>query len=486
MLNAVWKQDDVGLMSKIVAGTLTAALLVTGGYVWADINDLVPGFLTNAEPIPPALPFPTVTGPDPATRPADPLPILDGKGAPITGDTIATLAAKLAKNKDTLGPSVAVVVSDTFTGDPITAVNADTPIVAASVQKILTGLAAMDVLDPNSRISTTVVQAGNNTLYLVGGGDMMLAANTGDPDAVNGHAGMRNLAEDTAASLKLTGRTTINLYLDDSLFTGSPTGPWADDIPSLGYAAPVHAIGVDVGRQREGTYAPRYADPATHALTTFADHLTELGITVTNTPSRRVLDRDGYAATIDDERVIASVQSATVGEIVDYFLKTSDNTITEVMGRLVAVERGLPGTFDGATTAVIQALTTMGLDTTGVDLVDCSGLGDTSTVTASLINEAINTMAHDPAYRQAVRGMAVAAYDGTLNDRYTNRNGRGLVRAKTGSLPGVTALAGTLLTLDDRTLTFTIIADDLPDGGPWAARQAMDAFVEQLSECGCS
>ena len=100
MLNAVWKQDDVGLMSKIVAGTLTAALLVTGGYVWADINDLVPGFLTNAEPIPPALPFPTVTGPDPATSPADPLPILDGKGAPITGDTIATLAAKLAKNKD--------------------------------------------------------------------------------------------------------------------------------------------------------------------------------------------------------------------------------------------------------------------------------------------------------------------------------------------------------------------------------------------------
>lgn len=192
----------------------------------------------------------------------------------------------------------------------------------------------------------------------------MLAANTGDPDAVNGHAGMRNLAEDTAASLKLTGRTTINLYLDDSLFTGSPTGPWADDIPPLGYAAAVHAIGVDVGRQREGTYAPRYADPATHALTTFADHLTELGITVTNTPSRRVLDRDGYAATIDDERVIASVQSATVGEIVDYFLKTSDNTITEVMGRLVAVERGLPGTFDGATTAVIQALTTMGLDTT--------------------------------------------------------------------------------------------------------------------------
>lgn len=75
-----------------------------------------------------------MTGPDPATSPADPLPILDGKGAPITGDTIATLAAKLAKNKDTLGPSVAVVVSDTFTGDPITAVNADTPIVAASVQ----------------------------------------------------------------------------------------------------------------------------------------------------------------------------------------------------------------------------------------------------------------------------------------------------------------------------------------------------------------
>ena len=35
--------------------------------------------------------------------------------------------------------------------------------------------------------------------------------------------------------------------LDDTLFTGSATGPWADDIPGLGFAAPVAAVAVDTG-----------------------------------------------------------------------------------------------------------------------------------------------------------------------------------------------------------------------------------------------
>lgn len=476
----------MSLMSKIISATVALALVAVGGYVWADINDLVPGYLTNSAPIDPARPFPTVTA---ATTTPDNSTLLtraDGEGEVPSSAKIAELAADFAADEDTLGKSVAVVISDTFTSEQITAVNADRPIVIASVQKILTALAAMEVLDPHATLPTTVVQTAPDTVYLVGGGDMMLSATHGDPDAINGRAGLRDLATQVAAQLKLTGQTTINLYLDDSLFTGSTTGPWADDIPPLGYAAPVQAIGVDVGRKEEGTYAPRYSDPAQEAVKQFADQLEEAGISVGNSPERRVIEQDGYAAKIDDERVIARVESAPVGEIVDYFLKTSDNTITEVMGHLVAVERGLPATFDGATTAVIATLDGMGFDTTGVELVDCSGLGDTSRVTASLIDSVINDMANDPSYRQAVRGMAIAAYDGTLDDRYTQRNGRGLVRAKTGSLPGVTALAGTLMTLDGRTLTFTIIADDIPDGGQWGPRQRMDAFVEKLSECGCS
>ena len=61
----------------------------------------------------------------------------------------------------------------------------------------------------------------------------------------------------------------------------------------------------------------------------------------------------------------------------------------------------------------------------------------------------------------------------------------GLVRAKTGSLPGVTSLAGTVVTAEGRLLAFAIIADRTPPGGQWAPRAAIDAFVQELAACGC-
>jgi len=81
--------------------------------------------------------------------------------------------------------------------------------------------------------------------------------------------------------------------------------------------------------------------------------------------------------------------------------------------------------------------------------------------------------------------MPIGGLTGTLSDRYTQSSARGLVRAKTGSLPHVTALAGTVLDTDARQLVFVVLADATPDGGQWGPRAAIDAFVTTLSGCGC-
>ena len=146
----------------------------------------------------------------------------------------------------------------------------------------------------------------------------------------------------------------------------------------------------------------------------------------------------------------------------------------------------MEASFSGATAAVLQTIQDLGIDTTGVKLADCSGLGDTSHVTARVMNDLLNTMVSvdHPAMREAAIGLSIAGLDGTLGDRFTDRNGRGLVRGKTGSLNNVTALAGTVVTLDDRLLTFVLLADE-PPGGQYGPRTAMDTFVERLAECGC-
>jgi len=83
-------------------------------------------------------------------------------------------------------------------------------------------------------------------------------------------------------------------------------------------------------------------------------------------------------------------------------------------------------------------------------------------------------------------GLPIGGLRGTLSDRFGSSAASGLVRAKTGSLSGVTSLAGTLVDADGRQLLFVVLADQTPAGGQYAPRVAIDAFVQRLVGCGCS
>lgn len=469
----------MALMARVVAGTVAAALVVAGGYAWADAHDIVPGVLTLGPEPAPAAPFPNAPAAIPGPEPQDTLSVLDAT-APIPTPAAVQAAVDALVADPRMGTSTGVVVADALTGQVLASASPESPRVPASIQKLLTAAAALDALGDDRVLTTTVTQSSPGTITLVGGGDMMLAAGSGDPDAVNGHAGLDDLAAQVAKELSLAGRVSVSLTLDDSLFTGSATGGWAEDIPGLGYAAPVAALGVDTGRMAAGEYAPRHGDPAMVAAEAFVAALAAHGVSVEGAPTR--------GTTSPDARVLGSVDSAPMGEIVEYFLHTSDNTITEVVGRLVALEVGLPGSFEGATTAVLTEISSLGVDVSGAVMTDCSGLADGSRLTATTILEVLDLL-NDPAHpqlRAAAVSLPVAGLDGTLSDRFLSTQGRGVVRAKTGSLPHVTSLAGTALTADNRQLTFVVMADQTPDGGQWGPRQAMDDFVSSLAACGCS
>ncbi|SDB97174.1 D-alanyl-D-alanine carboxypeptidase / D-alanyl-D-alanine-endopeptidase (penicillin-binding protein 4) [Sanguibacter gelidistatuariae] len=468
----------MALMARVVAGTIAAGLVVAGGYAWADAHDVVPGILTLGPEPAAAAPFPTAPAAIPGPALQDTLQVLDA-AAPVPDAATVQAAVDALVADPAMGASTGVVVSDALTGDVLASASPEVARVPASIQKLLTATAALSAVGYDRVLTTTVTQSASGAITLVGGGDMMLSAGAGDPAAVTGHAGLDDLATQVAKELALAGTTTVKLALDDTLFTGSPTGLWAEEIPSLGYAAPVSAIAVDTGRLSAGEYAPRQGDPALSAANAFVTALAAHGVTVDGAPSR--------GTSVKAARVIASVDSAPMGEIVQYFLHTSDNTITEVVGRIVALDAGLPGSFEGATKAVLTELTDLGIDTSGAVMADCSGLADGSRISATTMLEVLDLLA-DPAHprlRPVIIGMPIAGLDGTLNDRFLTSEARGLVRAKTGSLPHVTSLAGTALSADGRQLTFVIMADQTPDGGQWGPRRAIDAFVSDLAACGC-
>jgi len=466
--------------ARRVAGVGTAVVVLLGaGYATADAYDVVPGIVTLAPPVADPSPFPTAPGAVDPTAVPRALGDLDPQVPLPAADQLQSLVDGLVTDPR-LGPSVGVTVVDQLTGETLASHQPDAGRVPASTAKILTGVAALTALDPDATLPTRVVRVDDGAIALVAGGDMMLAAGAGDPAATAGRAGMADLAARTAEALALQGTTGVRLLVDDTLFAGPTVSPaWHPANVNEGFVAPVTGLAVDIGRVGEGEYAPRTSDPSLAAAKVLAQRLGELGVTVQGEPTR--------TSSTQGAPELARVESAPLVDVVHYFLETSDNTITEVVSRFVALDAGLPASFDGGTQAVLRQVGTLGVDVTGARLVDASGLGAGSSLAPALLADVVR-LTTDPAHpllRDVAVGMPVAGLSGTLSDRFTRSDARGLVRAKTGSLPRVTSLAGTVLDTQRRQLVFVVMADQTPEGGQWAPRQAIDGFVGSLAACGC-
>lgn len=467
--------------ARTVGITALVLVLAGGGYLTADAYDVAPGFLT-LEPEPdPAAPFPTAPGATDVTTDATVLTDLDPSAPVPSASVLAQRVAGLTTDAR-LGPTVGVLVADALTGEVLAGNNPDQGRTPASTQKVVTAVAALTELGPDTTFDTTVVQGeASDQIVLVGGGDMMLAAGAGDPDAVNGRAGLADLAEATAARLQLSGITSVTLRVDDHLFSGSLLAPgWDAADVAAGYAAPVSPLAVNIAKMSDEEYAQRYTDPAMQAAGVFAERLADAGITVQGSPAR-------VSAGYTSGDTLATVSSAPVSEVTAYFLDHSDNTITEVVSRMVAVQQGFPASFEGATQAVLQSVRASGVDITGAVLTDASGLAEGSSLSPTMLLSLLQLIV-DPAHpelRAVGTGMPIGGLTGTLSDRFTSGAGTGVVRAKTGSLKGVTSLAGLVLDADGRMLLYVVMADQTGEGGQWGPRQAIDGFVTDLAGCGC-
>ena len=92
-------------------------------------------------------------------------------------------------------------VVDVQTGQVLYSDAATTPLAPASNMKVLTAFTLLSHHQASDRFSTTAWLSGERTVVLEAGGDTLLSPEGGDPEAVVGHAGLDDLAEQTVASL---------------------------------------------------------------------------------------------------------------------------------------------------------------------------------------------------------------------------------------------------------------------------------------------
>jgi D-alanyl-D-alanine carboxypeptidase/D-alanyl-D-alanine-endopeptidase (penicillin-binding protein 4) len=381
---------------------------------------------------------------------------------------------------DALGSSVHAVVAPLADPDqPWTQRAADAAAAPASTLKLWTAAAVLDSFAPDDRITTSVLwDDASNTLVLVGGGDASLQTHASRASA---SASLSDLAARVVNAVKRKSSTSTKFALDydTSLFTGPSVSPfWEPTYVSSGVIAPVTALMVDQGMVSPPSLA-RSPDPARAAAATFAELLRDRGVEVA--PHHRSVSATDDLPQAD---AIAVVESPPMNDLVEGMLRNSDNQLAESLGRLAAGESGLPTSFNGAAQALKQAAASRGVQTSEARIVDASGLSRDDRFTAGALIQALHAASDQPDLAPILSGLAVAGFDGTLADRFQGGDaaaGAGVVRAKTGTLTGISAEAGITTSCSGVLVSFVFIADAVTDTEP--ARAAIDRAAAALAAC---
>ena len=376
-----------------------------------------------------------------------------------------------------LGGGVTAFVIDANSGKVLVDINGQQAMIPASTLKIFTGIAAMNVLGAQTRFETVIKREGNQ-LTIIGGGDPTLVSQTpenwrGKPPGSEQPPSLDQLADLAVAAIGPTPEAFV-VNFDDSLFESPKAhSTWPDQYLRTGEVAPAQGLIMDFGIN---DYEAVMKDPAKSAAQYFANALTERGIPAT-LGERKVAG--------DTASVLTSIKSATVTDIVERMITTSNNTMAEFLAHHIGGANG-EYTYESGAKATTEALTAAQTDLTGVTILDGSGLSRSNQASAKSIVSALSyaSKTDGPAWTN-LSGLPVAGISGTLVDRYDEGEpGRGTVRAKTGTLSKVVALSGTLVNASGDVLIFTFIANEVPSGTK-QGEAALDEVVKALVQCGC-
>lgn len=430
------------------------------------------------------------------------------------------------------GAELSVLVVDRVTGQELFSRNADRLLLPASTQKILTSVAALSVFGPSHRFETEIAAkeppnrfGAVGDLYVRGGGD----------PAMTSEQWWRLAADLRAEGLR---RVRGALVVDDSLFDGVRWHPSWLPVTARAYYAPVGALSANYGDfrvvvrpgRKAGLSASVWVDPPVsffhlvgRVSTGPAGSEPKVQVDRTGANGRETVHVSGsvpaggepvevwrsvaepalYAAAVLRMQLRANGISVVGGvrrgptpqdpgyrhvfegfpltRITSLFLKNSNNFMAEVLVKAMgahAAGPGVAGTWQNGIPALRSALGALDIPLAGARLVDGSGLSREDRVSARILVAALRRADLDfalaPEFEAA---LPIAGEDGTLHERVLDA--AALLRAKTGSLDGVTALAGFAHPPQGHDRIFAILVNR-PKQGDQAAAEAVDGFAEAL------
>ena len=221
-------------------------------------------------------------------------------------------------------------------------------------------------------------------------------------------------------------------------------------------------------------YTIDVVDAALYTGALMEELLREEGITIAGAVQRGIVP--------ENARLLAEHRSPPLTEIVLNTNKISDNLSAELLLKTVgAAVKGAPGTAAKGISVIYQMLAELGVDSTGYRLADGSGVSRYDLITPDLVIELLKEMHRDFRVQAEYQAsLPIAGLDGSLKYRMRDTAAANKLRAKTGTLSGVSALAGYTTTADGEQLAFSMVMEHFV-GSSSAIRKIQDRIGAVIS-----
>ena len=297
----------------------------------------------------------------------------------------------------------------------------------ASTMKLVTAITALDKLGGSYQFRTQLYHTGtidngrlNGDLYCVGGFDPMI-----DRDDVRAMAQqLHQMGIDT-----IRGRIVTDCSIKEDLDYGEGWC-WDDDNPRL---KPLMVGRKDI-----------FVD-------TFIEEMMNDSIVV-----EQVQLSEGRCPA---DAIPVATRSHSIDQVLVRMMKQSDNYYAEAMFYQIAASTGRrPAKASDARGVVKKLISNLGLGSQPYKIADGSGLSLYNYVSAELETKLLRyAWLHSNIFDHLYPALPIAGMDGTLEKRMVNTAAENNVRAKTGTLTGISSLAGYCEAENGHQLCFSII-----------------------------
>lgn len=304
----------------------------------------------------------------------------------------------------------------------------------ASIEKLITSISSLHYLGGDFLFKTDLRIKGNiangvlqGDVYVVGGMDPLLSVSD-----------LNNMA----AALRKEGISSIsgNMYTDLSMKDDLPYGwgwCWDDDY------GPLSALMVNA--------KDNFNSDWNKALTRAGIKRSKQGIKQQQAPA-------------DSKSVLCTTH--TIDEVLEPILKDSHNIFAECLFYQLAAYSGEKKAGRKQAARIICGLIEeMGLDSDSYQIADGSGLSLYNYVSPELLVRFLNfAFSKSEIYTHLYPALPVAGVDGTLSKRMLDTPAYNNVHAKTGTVTGISSLAGYLTARNGHILSFCIMNQGVSQG----------------------